>query len=77
MPTKPKPDAVQTGIPFVLKNASKKKWCIQSAKVSVRDLNKEDEEELVRVLTTTDNVREQLCILSKALEVLPIGELKD
>jgi len=28
MPTKPKPDAVQTGIPFVLKNASKKKWCI-------------------------------------------------
>jgi hypothetical protein len=43
----------------------------------VRDLNKEDEEELVRALTTTDDVREQLCILSKALEVLPIGELKD
>jgi hypothetical protein len=52
-----KPGAVRTGIPLVLMNATKSRWCIQSATISVRDLDKEDEEELVRALTKTDCLR--------------------
>lgn len=53
-----KPDPVQTGIFVTLKDGKKNKWCMQSATVSVRDLDKEDEYELTKVLKETDSVRD-------------------
>jgi len=68
--------AVETSTPMILKNATKKKWSAQLVKVSVKDLCREDQHDLMTALSKTDKVRARLTNLLNRVKLLPQGALR-